>query len=157
MNLVSNVVHGPGRIRLAIHVLSLALCAALAGCLLDPVREPQAAADGVRCGAAGSESAEAVFLDVSYDGAGMPAVAPEVCEVRRDTQVTWRGPPGNSVEFAIHFKGPSPVPRERSGVFDSGQDGDRQRVRRVLDGAPAQYDYGVRANGRELDPAIIIR
>ncbi len=125
----------------------------LAGC--PPIGKPSTSStDGARCDAVDAKGA--VYLEVSYDAAGMPAVAPEVCEVDAGTQVTWRGPTGAQALFEIHFKGASPVSRER-GVFSSSMQDGRQKVRRIVDAPAGRYDYGVRANGKELDPAIIIR
>lgn len=133
----------------------LALGFVLTGCLWPdtPVR-PLADADGRPCG---TGPAQAVYLEVRYGADGMPSVEPAVCEVDRGTRVTWRGPVDTPVEFAIRFKGASPVPDEPRGVFVADRGSDRYRVQRTLDGEPGRYDYAVTANGRELDPAIIIR
>lgn len=133
----------------------VALAVALSGCLWPdtPVR-PLADADGLPCGAG---PAEAVYLEVRYGADGMPSVEPVVCEIDRGTRVTWRGPVDAPVEFSIRFKGESPVPNEPRGVFVADRGSDRYRVQRTLDGEPGRYDYAVLANGRELDPAIIIR
>lgn len=136
-------------------VAALVFGIALAGCVAPIDRPPaQADVDGRLCG---SGTAEAVYLEVRYDADGMPSVEPAVCEIDRGTRVTWRGPVDTPVEFAIRFKGASPVANEPRGVFVADRGSDRYRVQRVLDGAAGRYDYGVVANGRELDPAIIIR
>jgi hypothetical protein len=134
--------------------IGIALC--LAGCATgDAVEAPELARDGIKCGS--TPAAGAVYLEVGYDATGMPRVDPEICEIDRGTRVSWRGPVAQPVVFEVRFKGPSPVPQDPRGVLGSTQVGERQRIRRELDGAPGRYDYGVIANGRELDPAIIIR
>lgn len=132
---------------------TLALAAALVGCA-TPDRMQGAVADGVRCG---EQDAGAVYLEVRYAADGLPQVEPAVCEIARGTRVTWRGPAYTPVDFRIRFKGASPVEGEPRGVFASESGQDRHRAVRVLDAAAGRYDYAVIANGRELDPAIIIR
>lgn len=133
---------------------ALALGIALGGCITTERADTQSSADGRLCG---TGEADAVHLEVRYGADGMPSVEPEVCEVDRGTRVTWRGPVDTPVEFAIRFKGDSPVTGEQRGTFVAERGEDRYRVARTLDGAPGRYNYAVTANGRELDPAIIIR
>lgn len=133
----------------------LLLGVALTGCVWpDKPVWPQADVDGQPCSAG---PAEAVYLEVRYGADGMPSVEPAVCEIDRGARVTWRGPVDAPVEFVIRFKGDSPVAREPRGAFVAARDQDRYRVQRTLDAPPGRYEYGVIANGRELDPAIIIR
>jgi hypothetical protein len=131
-----------------------ALVAAVAACTPFATTESGAVLDGLPCGTPGAGAL--VFIEVDYDASGLPRVDPVECEVPRGAQVTWRGPRGTPVPFEIVFKAANPLPRERQGL-PSRAAGDRQRVRRSLDAPPGRYAYSVRANGRELDPAIIIR
>lgn len=133
---------------------ALAVALALGGCVTPDRVAPQANADGVPCG---SGQSDAVYLEVRYGADGMPSVEPTVCEIDRGTRVTWRGPVDASVAFTIRFKGGSPVTEEPRGTFPSKRGKDRYRVQRTFDGPAGRYEYAVIANGRELDPAIIIR
>jgi hypothetical protein len=135
-------------------VIVLVVGFALAGCVTPDRAAPHSGADGVLCGASKSE---AVYLEVRYEADGMPSVEPAVCEIDRGTRVTWRGPVDTPVGFTIRFKADSPVKGEPRGTFSSDRGADRYRVQRTLDGPAGRYDYAVIANGRELDPAIIIR
>lgn len=140
--------------RTLLAAVGMVLC--LGGCrTTDGIEMPELARDGLKCGSA--NVAGAVYLEVGYDASGTPTVDPAICEVDRGTRVTWRGPEDERTAFTVRFKNASPVENDPRGVLESSDAGARQRIRRELDGAPGRYDYAVVANGRELDPAIIIR
>lgn len=132
--------------------LAVPLALLLAGC--PPTTPTGDEGDGRRCDAA--DAKDAVYVEVTYDASGMPEVAPSTCTIDRGTQVTWRGPAGTQVPFEIRFKGASPLSRDRGALASSTQ-GERYRVRQTFDAPAGRYEYGVLANGKELDPAIIIR
>lgn len=135
-----------------------ALMLALAGCPpvgLDTKDDPAAGADGARCGT--DASAMAVYIDIRYDATGMPSADPENCEVAKNAKVTWRGPEGNQAVFRIDFKNASPVAGDVRGVLVAEPGDDRYRVVRQMGANPGTYPYGIQANGKERDPAIIIR
>lgn len=134
--------------------LAVAL-AALVGLASCTSRTPGTAApdDGVRCGDAAT--ATAVFVELSYDSSGMPVVDPANCELQRGTRLTWRGPKETLTAFQVRFKTASASSQLR-GSFGSTDHGGRQAIVARADSAPGRYDYAVRANGKELDPAIII-
>lgn len=148
MNLCMHPVRRPHRLVTLVLVLLAAGCRSGVGELASPD-------DGIACGLL--PEAPRVFIEIRYDSQGTPSATPETCEIRSGTVVTWRGPAGDVAPFEIAFKDASPVATEPRGTFHSKPDGDRQKVARRLDGASGRYAYGVRANGRELDPAIIIR
>lgn len=131
------------------------LAAVLPGCRTGLDMAGVVGDDGVRCGLV--PGAEKVFIEIRYDAQGMPAASPESCEVPSGATVTWRGPSDDATAFEIAFKGASPASSDPRGVLGSHKRDDRQVVRRRVDGPPGRYEYGIRANGRELDPAIIIR
>lgn len=124
----------------------------LGGCVGGPAPAPLPA---IQCGT--GIDAPLVFIEIRYAADGMPSAHPETCEVRRGTVVAWRGPQDASTPFVLHFKGASPVANEPRGSFASRGEGTSQVVERRLDAPPGRYEYGIRANGKELDPAIIIR
>jgi len=135
--------------RLLVMVPAAAL--ALAAC----TRPPDNAAAAKRCDApdAGNE----VYVDVAYDGDGMPSVAPDPCVVVRGTQVEWRGPERSAQAFEIRFKNANPAPSAPRGHVPSKGQGSRQAAWARIDAAPGRYDYGIKAGSKERDPAIIIR
>lgn len=135
-------------------VMSLLLGpAALALAACDPRGPVEAGA--TLCGT--NAGATDVYVEISYDGQGMPSASPETCTVPAGATVAWRGPVGVQTGFEIRFKGASPDPSEPRGVFASSRRNDRQAVSRPMRAAAGRYDYGIRANGRERDPAIIIQ
>lgn len=134
---------------------------AVAGC--HPVRDDapagSASEDGTRCMEAttGSEPQRgAVFIEVAYAADGTPQVTPQTCLIADATQVTWRGPAEEPVVFEVRFKAATPVAREEGPLQSERSPDGRYRIQRTLSGA-GEYPYAVLANGRELDPAIIIR
>jgi hypothetical protein len=136
--------------------------AAVAGC--HPVRDEAPAdtasdSDGTRCVEATETSAAqtgAVFIEIAYAPDGMPQVTPQRCRIADATRVTWRGPADEPVVFQIRFKAAAPVIREEGELLASRSPDGRYRVQRTLSGS-GDYPYAVFANGKELDPAIIIR
>lgn len=131
-------------------LLALVACA-VSGC---GSREP-ARGSATLCGA--QAGAADVFIEITYDAQGMPAATPETCAVPAGANVAWRGPAGVATAFEIRFKGANPSPPERGGVLVSSRMEDRQAVSRAMGSAAGRYAYGIRANGRERDPAIIIQ
>ena len=139
--------------------MALAGTAGLAGCstVLDSARAlapDYDLVDGRRCGS--STEPGPVFIDVTYAADGTPR-NPGDCTVDNGTQVTWRGPNGEPVSFEIHFKASAPLAYGERSVLPSAENGGRHKVIRRIEGAAGRYNYGIRANGKDLDPAIIIR
>lgn len=146
--------HRPTAFRATLFPCMVVVLASIGGCRTGLDAADVVAADGVRCGLV--PGAAKVFIEVRYDAQGLPSASPETCEIPSGATVTWRGPAGDGTPFEIAFKAASPVSTDPRGVLGSTKRDDRQVVRRRMDGAPGRYDYGIRANGRELDPAIII-
>ena len=132
--------------------------ATLGGCSslpeLGPYGPGDITSDGTRC--SGSVTAGPVYIDVRYAADGTP-IDPGDCTVVAGTRVTWRGPDGEPVTFVIQFKQAAPISGDERGWLPSVQDGRRHKVVRTIDAAPGRYNYGIKANDKELDPAIIIR
>lgn len=130
-----------------------------AGC--PPVRDPTPAAadtDGVPCAdeaVAAAPRPGPVYIEVTYADDGMPRVEPVRCAILDGTRVTWRGPRDEPVAFEVRFKQATPQMREQGALVSTSRDY-RHRVERTLS-RPGEYRYSVFANGKELDPAIIIR
>ncbi|MDQ3510860.1 MAG: hypothetical protein M3414_04065 [Pseudomonadota bacterium] len=51
---------------------------------------------------------------------------------------------------------PGPAPAHRHRVLQDGATGRPASIVIVADNAPGRYQYGIRANGIMVDPAIII-
>lgn len=139
--------------------IAAALTAGLAGCPRAPAPGGAGSpavdtADGTRCG--DTVVAGPVYIDIAYAADGMP-IDPGNCTVDPGTDVTWRGPSGAPARFQIHFKGTPPLDPGERGILPSARIGERYKVMRRVSGPKGEYKYGIRANGKDLDPAIIIR
>ena len=140
-------------------MIAAALAVAFAGCSTtpggagssEPAPDP---VDGTRCGS--GVATGRVYIDVTYGADGTP-VDPGDCHVASGTEVTWRGPGGAPVMFEIHFKAAAPLERGERSVLPSVETDGRYKVMRRIAGAKGRYDYAIKANGKVLDPAIIIR
>lgn len=117
--------------------------------------------DGALCDGA---PADRVHIEIRYAGDGTPEAHPAECVVRAGTRVVWRTQEG-AAAFELEFRGGSPgtdayapILREQRD-FPSRSEGGRQKVgiaARDVD-RETRLKYDVVANGRRLDPAIIIR
>lgn len=131
-------------------VTAVTAATALAGCqhLLD-------GADGISCEYS-YPGATAVYIDIDSYDAGPKGD----CTVDSGTQVTWRGPPGESRPFTLVFTGSGSGLgwwRGASGHPSREQDG-RQKTSVVITGPSGTvHPYEIRVDGQAIDPAIIIR
>jgi hypothetical protein len=125
----------------------LTLCCGLAACQA-PRTEP--GDDGALCDTGAKNK---VYLDIAYAADGTPSVNPASCTVVSEARITWRTAKGETRPFEIVFKGESAGSDDGAGV-----EGDRYRKKlkaRKVD-ATSEFAYGIRANGHEVDPVIII-
>lgn len=134
----------------------LVACTGLAGCVMPaPERAATMAADGdgVACPADRPGAATRVWILIAYARDGRPSAVPEDCHVAAGTEVVFRA---DGAPFEIAFKQQSPAgpgaPRQLPSRAEQGM----QRARLRAAGPRATYRYGIRANGIEVDPAIII-
>jgi len=97
-----------------------------------------------------------VYIGITYAPDGTP-INPGNCRVASGTELTWRGPSAEPVAFEIRFKAAAPLARGERDLLRSAEAGGRSKVTRTISGPPGRYDYSILANGKELDPAIIIR
>lgn len=144
--------------RVLMAVPALAVCVLLSGC------------DGVACGEA--KAGDAVYVDVTYGSDGMPAAAPAICTVASGATITWRGPVFDGTVFDIESdadfrKGAAAALDERAAAR-AGKPGQprllqvgsasslfRQKITAVA-GVAGTYKYDIAANGKTLDPEIVI-
>src|SRR5690606_37984439 len=107
---------------------------------------------------------EPVHIMVGYAADGTPTVQPMECHVKTGVEITWRGPAFDDTPFQLTFDA-------NPGTVTKGSTGRSASIRRVVvesgTGAlgreagiraenPGSYKYDVDANGRSLDPHIII-
>ena len=135
----------------AVAVVAVTGLIALSGC----TRRVAADADGALCGTqAGSGP---VYIDISYAVDGTPKASPEDCKVAVGTVITWRDPPDRTTQFNLVFSTASPAGSDAPLQVAAGSVDSRYKVSITAQGAPGRYKYGIQANGRMIDPAIIIR
>lgn len=140
---------------------AIALGLWLCGCVApaekagQPVLRSMAAAggDGVACPVDRPGTAGRVWIRIDYARDGRPSAVPENCHVTQGTEVVFRA---DGAPFEIAFKQQSPggpnAPRQLPSRAEQGM----QKARVRAAGPRATYHYGIRANGIEVDPAIII-
>ncbi|CAN5662004.1 hypothetical protein BH23PSE2_BH23PSE2_02350 [soil metagenome] len=135
---------------------ALIACAGLAGCVA-PAPERAAATtadgDGVACPGARPGTATRVWIRIDYARDGRPSAVPENCHVARGTEVVFRA---NGAPFEIAFKQQSPAGPSAPRQLPSRAEQGMQKARVRAAGPGTEYRYGIRANGIEVDPAIII-
>ena len=132
-----------------------ALAASLAGCPGSRPDDDRDPVDGARCTASGTTKGP-VYIDVGYAADGMPR-DPGPCKVDSGTDVTWRGPSGEPVRFEIRFKAAAPLAPGERNLLPAADSGGRYRVMRRISGPRGSYPYAIHANGKVLDPVIIIK
>ncbi len=122
---------------------------------------PADAEDGALCD---GTPADRVHIEIRYADDGTPEAIPAECVVRSGTRVVWRTRTGGAA-FELEFQGGSPgldvyatPEREQRDFHSRNQDG-RQKV--GISAKDVSHETGLKydvvANGRRLDPAIIIR
>lgn len=145
-------------------LVAVAAMAGLSGCPA-PVQTDMPA-DGIPPGHASSGPNEdgrlcsvartgEVYIQIGYAPSGMPVVNPDRCHVDPGTRITWRGPDNDQRGFVIEFKAAS-ASEQGQGRIASEAGRDRSKASIVAKRARGSYAYSIWANGKELDPQIII-
>lgn len=114
-------------------------------------------ADGIPCpDNAKGPKAVAVYIDIAYALDGTPSANPDQCYVDAGTKITWRDPPDKTTAFNVIFSSAPPTAEgaARLGAMSSAG---RYKVTITTYGSAGSYKYGIQANGKLVDPAIIIR
>lgn len=117
------------------------------------------AAEGEMCPSSdnGRPGPREVYVDIVYAVDGTPSANPNKCFVDNGTTVTWRDPPDRTTQFNLVFAN-SALTGTKGGALQSSQAADRYKVAAVMQGRPGDsYKYGIQANGKVVDPAIIIK
>ena len=146
-----------------IPVVALGMAIGLAAVGCQPVKEPAVgdtgpdATDGVWCGDPAHDAGTSTYINIHYADDGTPSASPQSCEVKQGTQITWRGPEGNTVTFDIDFPSGPPGRVEEGQLSSSPAPESRQKVKIVASGAPGTYKYGIKANGKHIDPDVKIK
>jgi hypothetical protein len=97
-------------------------------------------------------------ISVDYASDGTPSAHPNVCRVQGGTELSWQGPSGDSRPFTIQFVDGAPDSENGRATLTSGDINTRQsvtvRIKNVH--ATTNLKYGIAANGKQVDPHIII-
>ncbi|BDU15953.1 hypothetical protein [Lysobacter auxotrophicus] len=116
------------------------------------------AADGVVCPSEdnGMKGPMTVYVDVQYTPDGTPSAAPDVCYIDSGATVVWRDPPERTTAFNLVFTDKST--HREVAKLKASMVAKRYKLSAVITGEPEQqFKYGIQANGRTVDPAIIIK
>ncbi|MEO6138269.1 MAG: hypothetical protein ABIP11_06355 [Luteimonas sp.] len=98
-------------------------------------------------------------ISIDYAGDGTPSASPDACWVHSGDQLTWQGAPGDTRPFTIQFMQGTPDGERPRADLSSGDTGSRQTVTVHVKSVRARTDlkYGIAANGKHVDPHIIIK
>lgn len=97
-------------------------------------------------------------ISVDYASDGTPSARPEACRVQGGTLLTWQGAAGDAHPFTIQFMQGAPDGDAGRAILTSADINTRQsvtvRIKNVH--ATTNLKYGIAANGKQVDPHIII-
>jgi hypothetical protein len=99
---------------------------------------------------------DTMFIDVAFAPNGRPSVTPDECRVSNGTEIVWRTAPDVDVPFEIDFEDESVAGRDAPRKVRSDPGDSRQKVRLTSDNESKRYKYAIEANGKRVDPAVII-
>ncbi|WP_342315155.1 hypothetical protein [Lysobacter sp. FW306-1B-D06B] len=140
-------------------VLSVSACSNGAAMQQSVRLTTPGADDGVVCPSVEEKGAgpKAVYVDIQYAVDGTPSAVPNKCYVDNGTTVTWRDPADRTTQFNLVFSNAG-LTGTRGGALQAAQAAERYKVAAVIQGRPGDnYKYGIQANGKVVDPAIIIK
>jgi len=123
----------------------------LTAMVLDPGSEGTVAKEGSGAGKAPTF----VEISIAFDADGTPSAQPDSVEVLAGGTITWRSAPGETTPFQILPK----LAWEQGHVtgLRSHPQGDCQLLTCGASSVPGTYHYGIEANGKVVDPDIIIK
>ena len=132
--------------RILFAVGTIAMSAGLAGCVCMSHRK---AIDAPACGAT---------IAIEYASDGMPSANPKACLVRSGAELTWQTPVGDIRPFTLEFTNGSVSDRDDRSSLPSHSNNGRQSVTALIKSVAVEttVKYGIQANGKSIDPAIII-
>lgn len=115
--------------------------------------------DGVPCpDTLKSPNVPAVYVEIDYAVDGTPSAHPDQCYVDAGTKITWRDPQGKTTAFNLVFADRAPTERALPQNFAATQAAGRYKVSITAHGQKGEnFKYGIQANGKTIDPAIIIK
>ena len=104
----------------------------------------------------GGKRLPVVYVDVQYAADGTPSAVPDTCYVDSGATVVWRDPPDRTTAFNLVFS--DRVTGTKGGLLGASRAATGYSLSAVINGNPAErIKYGIQANGKTVDPAIIIK
>ncbi len=127
-------------------IAAIATSAGLAGCACISHRN---AVDAPACGAA---------IAIEYASDGTPSANPDSCWVQSGAELTWQAPVGDVRPFTLEFTRGTVSDRDTRRSVASDSRSGRQSVTILIKSVPIEtiVKYGIQANGKSIDPTIII-
>ncbi len=97
-------------------------------------------------------------ISVDYASDGTPSARPDACQAQSGTELSWQGAPGDARPFTIQFMKGAPDGDNGRAILTSADVNARQTVTVRLKSvrATTSLKYAVAANGKQVDPHIII-
>jgi hypothetical protein len=132
--------------RILLTVGAIAMSAGLTGCLC------MSHGKGIETPACGATIA------IVYKTDGTPSANPDACQVISGAELTWQTPVGDNRPFTLELThGPVSDRDDRSSLPSHSNNG-RQSVNVLIKSVVVEttVKYGIQANGKSIDPALII-
>lgn len=149
----------------AMAVAAVAALAFAAGCSTSRAMQPPLAVaparlpanDGVACpDSEAGRGNPVVYIDVLYAADGTPSAQPDRCFIDSGTIVVWRDPADRTTMFNLVFS--NAATKADLGMMRAAQASGRYKISSKITGNPGDaIKYGIQANGRTVDPAVIIK
>jgi len=149
----------------AMAVVAVAALTVAAGCSTSKAMQASVSAaslpkgDGVVCPSTKEEGKGpmTVYVDVQYAPDGTPSAVPNECYIDSGATVVWRDPPDRSTAFNLVFSDKRTGNRV-ANLKASMAAAKRYKLSAEIRGESGQeFKYGIQANGRTVDPAVIIK
>lgn len=104
----------------------------------------------------GGKKLPIVYVDVQYAADGTPSALPDTCYVDNGATVVWRDPPDRTTAFNLVFS--DKLTGTRGGLLTASSAATGYSLSAVINGSSGQrIKYGIQANGKTVDPAVIIK
>jgi len=113
--------------------------------------------DGVACPSdPAGKGGPTVYVDVNYAADGTPSASPDRCYIDSGTIVVWRDPADRTTMFNLVFSNKATM--KEIARLRSAQVAGRYKISSKITGSPKDFiKYGIQANGKTVDPAVIIK
>jgi hypothetical protein len=148
----------------AMAVAAVAALTFVAGCSTGKAMQASVAAarmpaaDGEVCPNRnnGAKGPMTVYIDVQYAPDGTPSAVPNECYIDSGATIVWRDPVDRTTAFNLVFSDKT-TGRELAQL-KAASVARRYKLSATISGESGQqFKYGIQANGKTVDPAVIIK